>query len=183
VCATLRPLHEEVNAGRFRPDLYYRIQGITLRVPALRERHADVGPLVQQFLRELSAKHGVRSPRMARTTLAILRAYEWPGNVRELRNAIELLCLLRGGKLARPRDLPELVRDAAPGPPGGPELEAVEGESLQISLKRPLHEAIERILEAALALENGNRSRAAKRLGLSLRTMQRYAARGPSVAH
>jgi len=183
VCATLRPLHEEVDAGRFRPDLYYRIQGITLKVPALRERQADIGPLVQQFVGELSAKHGVVPPRIARATFAALRSYAWPGNVRELRNAMEVLCLLRGGRLARPRDLPELVRDAAPGPPSAPELVAGGDENLQISLKRPLNEAIERILEAALALEGGNRSRAARRLGLSLRTMQRYAARGPGVAH
>ena len=183
VCATLRPLHEEVQAGRFRADLFYRIQGITLRIPQLRERHADIGPLVQQFVGELSAKHGVRPPRVGRATLSVLKSYEWPGNVRELRNAVELLCVLRAGRLARPRDLPELVRDAAPktascaGAPAGQ-----DGESLQISLKRPLDETIEQILAAALALEGGNRSRAARRLGLSLRTMQRYAARGPGAS-
>jgi DNA-binding NtrC family response regulator len=112
----------------------------------------------------------------------VLKSYEWPGNVRELRNAVELLCVLRSGKLARPRDLPELVRESAPNPPPPAEAEATADESLQVSLKRPLDETIERILAAALALEGGNRSRAARRLGLSLRTMQRYAARGPSTA-
>jgi DNA-binding NtrC family response regulator len=182
VCATLRPLHEEVQAGRFRADLFYRIQGITLTLPQLRERQADIGPLVQLFVGELSAKHGVRPPRLGRAALSALKAYAWPGNVRELRNAIEMLCLLRGGRLARPRDLPELVRDAAPKAP--PQSEPALGdESLFVSLTRPLDETIERILAAALALEGGNRSRAAKRLGLSLRTMQRYAARVPSAAH
>jgi DNA-binding NtrC family response regulator len=181
VCATLRPLHEEVQAGRFRADLFYRIQGITLKIPQLRERHADIGPLVQQFVGELSAKHGVRPPRVGRATLSVLKSYEWPGNVRELRNAVELLCVLRAGKLARPRDLPELVRDSAPKPLQVSDPDAGD-ESLQVSLKRPLDETIERILAAALALEGGNRSRAARRLGLSLRTMQRYAARGPSTA-
>jgi len=182
VCATLRPLHEEVQAGRFRADLFYRIQGITLKIPQLRERHADIGPLVQQFVGELSAKHGVRPPRVGRATLSVLKSYEWPGNVRELRNAVELLCVLRAGKLARPRDLPELVRDSAPKPLHVSEPDAGDDESLQVSLKRPLDETIERILAAALALEGGNRSRAARRLGLSLRTMQRHAARGPSTA-
>jgi DNA-binding NtrC family response regulator len=175
ICATLRPLHEEVEAGRFRPDLYYRIQGITLKVPGLRERHADIRPLIQQFVSELSAKHDVRPPRIGRSTLAIMKAHEWPGNVRELRNVVELLCLLRGGRVARPRDLPELLHEAASertvkSEPG-------TDDTLKVSLRQPLDETIEQILAAALSLEGGNRSRAARRLGLSLRTMQRYAAR------
>ncbi|MGH7294655.1 MAG: sigma-54 interaction domain-containing protein [Polyangiaceae bacterium] len=182
VCATLRPLHDEVKAGRFRPDLYYRIQGITLRVPGLRERPADIGPLVQQFVAELSCKHDVRPPRIGRSTLSMMKAYDWPGNVRELRNVVELLCLLRGGRLARPRDLPELLRDALPQVPHTPEAPSASVD-LAISLARPLDETIEQILAAALALEGGNRSRAARRLGLSLRTMQRYAARGGLSTH
>jgi DNA-binding NtrC family response regulator len=182
VCATLRPLHEEVQAGRFRADLFYRIQGITLKVPQLRERQADIGPLVQQFVGELSARHGVRPPRIGRATLSALKSYDWPGNVRELRNAVELLCLLRGGRLARPRDLPELVRDAVSTGLPSSEVVNAEDESLHVSLRQPLDESIERILAAALALEGGNRSRAARRLGLSLRTMQRYAGRAPTAA-
>ena len=177
VCATLKPLHEEVTAGRFRPDLYYRIQGITLKVPGLRERHADVGPLVQQFVGELCAKHDVRPPRIGRATLALLKSYPWPGNVRELRNVVELLCLLRGGKPARPRDLPESLRDAT-RTRAEPGIASGEDDVLEVNLRRPLNESVEQILAAVLALEGGNRSRAARRLGLSLRTMQRYAARG-----
>ena len=181
VCATLRPLHEEVKAGRFRADLYYRIQGITLKVPTLRERHADIKPLVQLFVGELSAKHRVHPPRIGRGTFALLRAYEWPGNVRELRNAVELLCLLRGGRPARPRDLPELVREAPREAPPQITKGPNAGEAITVSLKTPLEETVEKILAAALALEDGNRSRAAKRLGISLRTMQRYAARSPQL--
>ena len=103
--------------------------------------------------------------------------------MRELRNVVELLCLLRGGRLARPRDLPELVREAAPKTSRAPEPAAGHAESFHVSLERPLGETIEQILAAALALEGGNRSRAARRLGLSLRTMQRYAARGPGASH
>jgi DNA-binding NtrC family response regulator len=183
VCATLRPLHEEVNAGRFRPDLYYRIQGITLKVPGLRERHADIGPLVQQFVGELSAKHDVRPPKIGRATLSLMKSYTWPGNVRELRNAVELLCLLRGGRPARARDLPEPIRDAIHAPAKEPAAVSGEDGVLQVSLRQPLNETVEQILAAALALEGGNRARAAKRLGLSLRTMQRYAARGPLSTH
>jgi DNA-binding NtrC family response regulator len=176
VCATLRPIEDEVKAGRFRADLFYRIQGISLRVPALRERPADIVPLVQQFVAELSARHGMRAPRIARGAFAALRTYQWPGNVRELRNVVELLCLLREGKVARPTDLPESVREALPEVCART---AVAGEDfLEVSLSRPLAQTIDEILQAALALEGGNRSRAARRLGVSLRTMQRHAARG-----
>jgi DNA-binding NtrC family response regulator len=180
VCATLRPIDEEVKAGRFRADLFYRIQGISLKVPPLRERRGDIGPLVQQFVDELSARHGVRSPRIGRATFAAMRAHDWPGNVRELRNVIEVLCLLREGKVARPRDLPEAVRQALPN--AAPQTSSLNGDVLEVHLNRPLDETIERILDAALMVEKGNRSRAARRLGVSLRTMQRHAARSTAAS-
>jgi transcriptional regulator with PAS, ATPase and Fis domain len=91
--ATLRPLDQEVRAGRFRGDLFYRIQGITLNVPPLRERRADIAPLLDQFVSQLAGKHGVRPPRFSRHAKALLLRYDWPGNVRELRNVVETLCL------------------------------------------------------------------------------------------
>jgi transcriptional regulator with PAS, ATPase and Fis domain len=91
IFATLRPLREEVAAGRFRGDLFNRIQGLTLNVPALRERRADIAPLLDQFLAQPSAKHGVRQPRLSRQTRALLLQYDWPGNVRELKNVVETL--------------------------------------------------------------------------------------------
>src|SRR5436305_8117351 len=105
--ATLRPLEQDVAAGRFRGDLFYRIQGITLHVPPLRERRADIAPLLAQFLAQLSARHGVVPPRLSRTVKALLLRYDWPGNVRELRNVVEMLCLLRSGRQVLPSHLPE----------------------------------------------------------------------------
>jgi len=186
VTATLRPLEDEVKAGRFRADLFYRIQGISLDVPPLRERQLDLPVLVRQFIATASARHGTKPPRLTRTTMSALRRYPWPGNVRELRNVVELLCLLRDGKQVRVRDLPLAVRAALP-----PKAEDAENrrvtrpgdQVLEVRLDRPLEEALERILRAALALEGGNRSRAARRLGVSVRTIQRYAARtGPNGA-
>jgi len=110
VCATLRPLEEDVQAGRFRADLYYRIQGVTLTVPPLRDRQADIAPLVHQFVAELSSRHSVRPPKINRAAMAAFRSYAWPGNVRELRNVVELVCLLRPGKQVRPTDLPVALR-------------------------------------------------------------------------
>jgi len=183
VTATLRPLEAEVKAGRFRADLFYRIQGITLDVPSLRERQADLPVLVRQFVATTSAMHGMKPPRLTRAAMAALRGYPWPGNVRELRNVLEFVCLLRDGKQARVRDLPKGLQDVAAmeGPrKADAETPDAKGNTLTVRLDRPLDETIDRVLRAALELEQGNRSRAARRLGISLRTMQRYASRvGP----
>jgi DNA-binding NtrC family response regulator len=174
VTATFRPLEDEVRAGRFRADLFYRVEGITLDVPPLRERVADIAPLVHELVEQTSTKHGTTPPRIGRATMDALREYEWPGNVRELQNAVQLLCLLREGKDARVTDLPARIRNRTQ-PPG--RSSTARGESIEVRLDEPLDQSIERILAEALALENGNRSRAAARLGVSLRTMQRHAAR------
>jgi DNA-binding NtrC family response regulator len=175
VFATLRALEDEVRAGRFRADLYYRVQGISIHVPPLRERRADIPPLLTQFVGQLSARHGTPPPRLTRSARAALLFYEWPGNVRELRNVVETFCLLRAGKQIRLRDLPEAIQ---PSQARGTDGRAGEQQSLSIDLAESLERSIERIVEAALALEQGNRSRAAERLGVSVRTIQRYLARG-----
>ena len=172
VCATLRPLEDEVKAGRFRADLLYRIQGIPLSVPPLRERREDIVPLVQVLTAQLSARHATKKPRYTREAIAALRDYAWPGNVRELRNVVELACLLREGKAVRVRDLPAAMRPTAGDHDAGD-----APTTIDVRLDRPLDESIDAILGAALALEEGNRSRAARRLGVSLRTMQRFAVR------
>jgi DNA-binding NtrC family response regulator len=175
VFATLRALEDEVKACRFRADLFYRIQGISLRVPPLRERRADIPPLLAQFVGQLSARHGTSPPRFTRSARIALLTYGWPGNVRELRNIVETSCLLRAGKQIRLRDLPEgLQQSGARGAEGG----ADALPSLSIDLEETLEHSVEKILEATLALEKGNRSRAAERLGVSVRTIQRYLARG-----
>lgn len=179
VCATLRPLEQEVAAGRFRGDLYYRIQGITVTVPPLRDRHADIHPLIQQFLAELSAKHAVRPPKIGRATMAALRSYAWPGNIRELRNVIEFACLLRPGKQIRPTDLP-LALQAHAANMGLSPIQERSGATMEINLDQTLDEILENVFREVLALELGNRSRAACRLGISLRTVQRHLARRPA---
>jgi len=175
--ATLRPLRDEVAAGRFRADLFYRDQGITLNVPALRERRADIGPLLAQFLSQLSARHGVRPPRLGRQVKALLLRYDWPGNVRELRNVVETLCLLRDGRQVRLADLPEAVCGVDALKPGGPR----STEELVINLDDGLESAMAQIIEAALETEDGNKARAAVRLKVSLRTIQRHVASGRTI--
>ena len=177
MCATLRPLEQDVLAGRFRGDLFYRIQGITVRVPPLRERRADIAPMIAQFLTQLSSRHAVRPPRFSREAKALLLRYGWPGNVRELRNVVETVCLLREGRQVRVADLPESVRaQLVPGTasePGG-------SSSVRISLNLDdgLEALLTQIVEAVMEIEGGNKVRAARRLHVSLRTMQRYVASG-----
>lgn len=177
VCATLRPLEDEVKAGRFRADLFYRLQGISLAIPPLRERQADIAPLVRQFTAQLSARHGTQPPKYARATTNALLGYSWPGNIRELRNVVELVCLMREGRAVRVPDLPAALRREVDRS-ASRTAEVPSGNVISVHLDRPLDETVNIILAAALALEDGNRSRAARRLGVSLRTMQRFAARG-----
>jgi DNA-binding NtrC family response regulator len=181
VCATLRPLEKEVEVGRFRADLYYRIQGITLQVPPLRDRQPDIAPLVQLFTAELSARHGVPPPKLTRAAAVALRSYGWPGNVRELRNVIELVCLLRSGKAVRVQDLPLPLRQHLPAARHQRE-RPVSGEKLEVELDQTLDEILSEVMAAVLDIEGGNRSRAARRLGISLRTVQRHLAQ-PRVRH
>jgi DNA-binding NtrC family response regulator len=173
VCATLRPLEEEVRVGRFRADLYYRVQGITLNVPPLRDRKGDIPQLIDQFLMQLSARHATQLPRLSRGARSALMAHSWPGNVRELKNVLEMLCLLRPGKSARVADLPQALQQ--------PLADAADPlrDTLTLDLKETLDSMIERILDAVLIAEGGNRTRAARRLGISLRTLQRRAALTP----
>ncbi len=181
LCATSRTLEQEVRAGRFRDDLFYRIQGVTLAVPPLRERHADIAPLVRQFVAELSARHSVPAPRIGRATLARLQSHDWPGNVRELRSVIELVCLLRAGRQVRPEDLPAALRGATDpaAPPATPENRVAGRHTLTVDLDEPLDRIVREVLEAVLELEAGNRARAARRLGISVRTIQRQLAAEP----
>jgi transcriptional regulator with PAS, ATPase and Fis domain len=169
VCATLRPLEDEIGQGRFRADLYYRIQGIKLDVPPLRERREDLRPLIEQLLAQLRAKHDTLPIKMSRSALAALRSYAWPGNIRELRNVLELVVLLRAGKTVRLEDLPAALRrspETQPAPRRAP-------ATLEVALDQSLRESQAQIIAAVLDLEAGNRSRAAGRLGISVRTIQR----------
>jgi DNA-binding NtrC family response regulator len=165
VLATLSPLEEEVRAGRFRADLFYRIQGIVLTVPPLRERRRDIPALIDAFVAQLSAIHDCAPPRLTRSARAVLLAHPWPGNVRQLRNVIEFVTILRSGKAVRVQDLPPGM-ERAPGA-------ASTGGALAIDVEQPLSTIIDRVIEHVIAAEQGNLTRAARRLGVSIRTLQR----------
>jgi DNA-binding NtrC family response regulator len=175
--ATLRPLEQDVRAGRFRADLFYRIQGITLHVPALRDRRADILPLLTQFVSQLSGRHGVRPPKFGRHAKAMLLRHDWPGNVRELRNVVETLCLLRDGRRVRASDLPESIR--APYAASNEQVEpGLLSSRIAFDLNDGLEALIGQVVEAALVLDRGDKVKAATRLRISQRTVQRYVAAG-----
>ncbi|MEN6496178.1 MAG: sigma-54 dependent transcriptional regulator [Thermoguttaceae bacterium] len=155
VAATNRDLGEEIREGRFREDLYYRINVVELVVPPLRERHDDILPLARRFATEFAGAPVRLSPQ----TVQCLLAYAWPGNVRQLRNAIQRACLLCRGDVILPEHLPP----ALAAPAGTPAAEPYEGGRLS---------QVERAtILAVLAECQGNRTHAAKQLGISRRAL------------
>jgi two-component system NtrC family response regulator len=157
VAATNRELQVEVAEGRFREDLFYRLNVVAFRMPALRERAEDIPGLSQHFLASMSAELGVPAVELGPGDLERLKAYAWPGNVRELKNLMERAVLLGESPASLlPTEAPEDDADAA-GYSAGLKLDDVER----------LH--ILRVLEAA----EGNKSEAARRLGVARKTLER----------
>ncbi|MBP7146338.1 MAG: sigma-54-dependent Fis family transcriptional regulator [Acidobacteria bacterium] len=171
IAATNRELENEVAEGRFREDLYYRLNVIPIRVPALRERGDDVLLLAQHFLaREAASRRGV-APSFSSEALAALRAYRWPGNVRELENAIARAVALADGPVIGLADLPEGLRAPRPAAPGADIV--LPGD---VTLEQAERILIRHALEAA----GGNKREAAQRLGIGLATLYRKTSNGES---
>jgi formate hydrogenlyase transcriptional activator len=148
IAATNRDLAEEVRAGRFRSDLFFRLNVVPLTVPPLRERAADVPLLVTFFLSRFSARFGRRIERVDRQTMERLTAYAWPGNIRELQNVIERAVVLSTGPVLKlGPDLLPVLEDSE----GGDEPVAATAERPLISLA----EAERRHVEAVLAHTRG----------------------------
>jgi len=159
VAATNRDLREEVRAGTFRHDLFYRLHVVPLELPALRERGADIELLARRLTAALAARHDLPPPRFTAAALERLQRYAWPGNVRELRNLCERLVILRPGCLIEPQNLPgELTR--GPPSPGRPRFQ-LPAEGLL------LDELEVDMIRQALHRTEGNRSRAARLLGIT----------------
>jgi sigma-54 dependent transcriptional regulator, acetoin dehydrogenase operon transcriptional activator AcoR len=165
---TNRNLLEEVEAGRFRRDLYHRISVTRLRIPPLRERDADIELLAERFNRQLAQRHGVPEKHFGREVMARLKTYRWPGNVRELRNVIESLILTCAAAEVAIEDLPAEILEASPAAAG------------RNAATYPMaHEAaslgdFERLaIKGALESSHGNLTQAARALGISRSTLYR----------
>ncbi|MBI5548145.1 MAG: sigma-54-dependent Fis family transcriptional regulator, partial [Deltaproteobacteria bacterium] len=168
IAATNRDLAEEVKEGRFREDLYYRLNVIQIHVPPLRDRREDVLPLAGHFIARFAAEAGRGPPRLSEEAAVLLGAHAWPGNVRELENAIERAVTLTEGDSIDVAVLPSNIRGVVPGvPEGGLEL-GPGGMDLQSYL-----DGIERrYLQLALERAGGVKKEAARLLGLTFRSMR-----------
>ncbi len=167
LAATNRNLEDDMQAGRFRSDLYYRLNVIAIHLPPLRERREDVPLLAEAFLGRMAADRGARPKRVGADAMAAIMAYDWPGNVRELENALERAVTLSKGDAIGAAELPARVteRRAAPlvaeRPAANPTLDIVERAYIQWVLQS----------------EGGNKTRAAEVLGIDPSTLYRKLAR------
>jgi len=170
IAATHRDLEAMVEAGRFRQDLLYRLNTMTLRIPPLRERVDEIKPLAEMFLKDASSKSGTGVRSIDPKALDALEAYSWPGNVRELRNIIERAVVLAEGKSIQLADLTERVRGGARAQRTQVEPESVDEQGSADYRERVRKFETELILRA-LHKANGNQTEAAKALNLPLRTL------------
>ena len=164
VAATVRDLGLEVKEGRFREDLYYRINVLPLRVPPLRERREDVPLLVEHFLAKNHARLGTKVRTVTPRAHKLLLDYPWPGNVRELENAIERSVVLAEGEALDDTDLPERLRSPK---------DAVQAtlDTGELSIKKTTRVIEETLIRRALDKTRGNRTAAAKLLEISHRAL------------
>jgi two-component system response regulator AtoC len=164
IAATVRDLEAEVKAGRFREDLFYRLNVLQVRVPPLRERRDDVLLLAEHFIARCSERLGTRARALDASAKRVLLEYPWPGNVRELENTIERAAVLAEGELLRQDDLPERVRE-----PEGLTEKLLASEEL--SIKKTARFIEETLIRKALERTKGNRTAAAKLLEISHRAL------------
>jgi two-component system response regulator AtoC len=164
IAATNKDLQEQVKAGAFRQDLYYRLSVIEIKLPPLRERAEDITLLAQAFLKEFAENNNKKVMGFTPDAIDLLLRYPWPGNVRELRTAIERAVVLCRGEKIGARDLPPAARNLSADAPL-PKFQANSSLSVE--------EAEKDLIIRALKGSNGNRTLAAKKLGMHRRTLHR----------
>ncbi|NPV06023.1 MAG: sigma-54-dependent Fis family transcriptional regulator [Syntrophaceae bacterium] len=167
LAATNRNLEEDVKNGKFREDLFYRLNVVTLRIPPLRERQDDVPVLAQHFLAKYATKNHKRVKGFSPLAMDMLLKYAWPGNVRELENVIERAVILLPDEHVTEKELPATITEsyaeksdwAAPPPP--------------VAANRPLEEVEREAILATLEDSGGNKSETARRLGINRKTLHK----------
>jgi two-component system response regulator HydG len=162
IAATSQDLIEAIAARRFRDDLYYRLNVISIHVPPLRERTGDIPLLIGHFIRKYTAETGRKIEGITQDCLEAMAAYPWPGNVRELENIVEQLVVMARAPLLRKEDLPATIRQ--------------EGRRRDVMVL-PVGTTLEQIEQAAiretLAITDGNKEQAAALLGIHVATLYR----------
>ncbi len=162
--ATNRDLGEMVEAGKFRKDLYYRLKGVEIELPPLRERKEDIPPLINHFLNLSAQKGGGRIKGVTQEAMELLVAYDWPGNVRELKNEVERAAVLAEGGWITPEHLSKGVRAAKSD---------AQETSLSLEVRGALKEMEKRIIQEAIRRAGGSKYQALKLLGMSKSTFYR----------
>ena len=163
LAASKKNLADEVAAGRFREDLFYRLNVIQMELPPLRERREDIPLLANHFLRIYTDKNNRNLRGIQREAMAAMSGYNWPGNVRELENTIERAVVLAKGDVIGIDCLPSSIA----------ETESSASAFLSIPLGTPLHEVEHRLIRETLKLTEGDKKRAAQLLGIATRTIYR----------
>jgi DNA-binding NtrC family response regulator len=163
ISATNRELDAMVAENKFRQDLFFRIKGVTIHIPPLRERREDIPLLVYYFMQKAAEKCGKPVPELKPQTQQMLMGFGWPGNVRELKNAIDNMIVLNNKPELTPESLPKDIRPAASEPVGG----------MQNLVGIRIDQAERELIRNTLKMVNGNREQAAKILGIGERTLYR----------
>jgi DNA-binding NtrC family response regulator len=183
VASTNSPLDNAIREGKFREDLYYRLNVFPIPLPPLRDRKDDLPVLTVALLEDLNQKHATKTTDVSGEVLDRFRAYSWPGNVRELRNVLERAVILAGEGTIQSSHLPPGFGSSMAAPSGGP---AVEGGELRIPVGHTVEQAERALIELTLDYTKGNKTRAAEILGISQKTLfnklKEYGAQGANVA-
>jgi DNA-binding NtrC family response regulator len=172
IAATHRDLETMCDEGTFRWDLFYRLNGLALKVPPLRERREDIMPLAEHFMRLAASANRRKVTLIDENVRKMFESYDWPGNVRELRNVLERAVVLARGETVTSEDISDRIRKADQRPGGGPgdsapDLE--EGEALDIKERLRRYET--KIILEALGAHGWNQTKTARALGISRRTL------------
>ena len=161
IAATNKNLKDEIAKGRFREDLYYRLNVVNIEIPPLRERKEDIPLLVHHFVKELARENGKDVEGIDHKAAAILYSYNWPGNVRELRNGIESAIVMAKGRFISEEDLSPTIRGGS------------ENDTIRLAQGITLADAEKEIIAQTLSRNRGNKSRTAEILGIGRKTLHR----------
>ncbi|RPJ05360.1 MAG: sigma-54-dependent Fis family transcriptional regulator, partial [Deltaproteobacteria bacterium] len=160
--ASNRDLQEGVKAGAFREDLYYRLNVVNIKLPALRDRREDIPFLVNFFISKYNEKHGMKVKGVSQRAMNMIMDYQWTGNVRELENTIESIMVINSPEVIDVSHLPQEIRNFKERP-----------EVISIKIGTPLAEVEKELLIQTLKATKGNKKKAAELLGINWRTIHR----------
>ena len=184
IAATNRNLEEQVREGKFREDLFFRLNVVRITMPPLRERPEDIPLLLAHYLKMMADENGVPPMAIEPGAMRTLQSYPWPGNIRELRNFCENVVVLHRSASLNEYDLDPKYRGVAPPPTGttsGGAASVPHGTDVSGAGSLSIEENEKRLLREALIKTRGNRTKAAEIMGISRRTLHRKIAQWPEL--